>query len=152
MILLKNASNALKVGSAAMLLILGLNGYIVPAMITWLVMFLLGTILEFVHTDLELRKLRRGVDKLFEEAKEEVDKELKKLKMEEENSFLDIHFERLSERESTFDIKGNCSVEDMTLVIVGLAKAAAKNSPLKPEEFLDMAKEMYLENTKMLEK
>lgn len=72
--------------------------------------------------------------------------------MEEENSFLDIHFERVSELESTFDIKGNCSVEDMTLVIVGLAKAAAKNSPLKPEEFLDMAKGMYLENTKMLEK
>lgn len=150
--LLKNTSSALKIGSAIMLLILGLNGYIVPAMITWVSMFLFGTILEFVHTDLELRNLRRNVNKLFEEAKEEVDKKLKELKMEEENSFLDIHFERLSEQESAFDIKGNCSVEDMTLVIVGLARAAAKNSPLKPEEFLDMAREMYLENTKMLEK
>lgn len=150
--LLKNTSSALKIGSWVLFLILLFKGYEVASIITWLSMFLVGTLLDFLYTDLELKALRKNLERLFEEAKEEVDKNLKKLKMEEENSFLDIHFERLSERESTFDIKGNCSVEDMTLVIVGLAKAAAKNSPLKPEEFLDMAKEMYLENTKMLEK
>lgn len=150
--LLKSTSNALRIGSWVLFIVLLFKGYEVAGIITWGLMFLVGTILDFVHMDLELKRVRANVDKLFEEAKEEVNKSLKKLKMEEENSFLDIHFERLSERESTFDIKGNCSVEDMTLVIVGLAKAAAKNSPLKPEEFLDMAKEMYLENTKMLEK
>lgn len=150
--LLKNTSSALKIGSWVLFLILLFKGYEVAGIITWLAMFLVGTLLDFLYTDLELKALRKNLERLFEEAKGEVDKSLKKLKTEEENSFLDIHFERLSERESTFDIKGNCSVEDMTLVIVGLAKAAAKNSPLKPEEFLDMAKEMYLENTKMLEK
>lgn len=150
--LLKNTSSALKIGSWVLFLVLLFKGHEVAGIITWLAMFLVGTLLDFLYTDLELKALRGNLERLFEEAKGEVDKNLKKLKMEEENSFLDIHFERLSERESTFDIKGNCSVEDMTLVIVGLAKAAAKNSPLKPEEFLDMAKGMYLENTKMLEK
>lgn len=150
--LLKNTSSALKIGSWVLFLILLFKGYEVAGIITWLAMFLVGTLLDFLYTDLELKALRKNLERLLEEAKGEVDKNLKKLKMEEENSFLDIHFERLSERESTFDIRGNCSVEDMTLVIVGLARAAAKNSPLKPEEFLDMAREMYLENTKMLEK
>ena len=148
--MLNNTGKALRIGGPLLGLVLILKGYNTLGFCLGMGLMFIGCIIDIITYDILNKRLRKSLDNLLDEVVNDVIKEHKTNK--EENSVLDIHFERLSEQESAFDIKGNCSVEDMALVIIGVAKAAAKNSPLKPEEFINMAKEMYLENTKMLEK
>lgn len=148
--MLNSTGRALRIGGPLLGLVLILKGYNTLGFCLGMGLMFVGCIIDIITYNILNKRLRKSLDNLLDEVVNDVIKEHKTNK--EENSVLDIHFERLSEQESTFDIKGNCSVEDMALVIIGVAKAAAKNSPLKPEEFINMAKEMYLENTKMLEK
>lgn len=148
--MLNSAGRALRIGGPLLGLVLILKGYNTLGFCLGMGLMFVGCIIDIITYNILNKRLRKSLDNLLDEVVNDVIKEHKTNK--EENSVLDIHFERLSEQESAFDIKGNCSVEDMALVIIGVAKAAAKNSPLKPEEFINMAKEMYLENTKMLEK
>lgn len=148
--MLNSTGRALRIGGPLLGLVLILKGYNTLGFCLGMGLMFIGCIIDIITYDILNKRLRKSLDNLLDEVVNDVIKEHKTNK--EENSVLDIHFERLSEQESAFDIKGNCSVEDMALVIIGVAKAAAKNSPLKPEEFINMAKEMYLENTKMLEK
>ena len=148
--MLNSTGRALRIGGPLLGLVLILKGYNTLGFCLGMGLMFVGCIIDIITYNILNKRLRKSLDNLLDEVVNDVIKEHKTNK--EENSVLDIHFERLSEQESAFDIKGNCSVEDMALVIIGVAKAAAKNSPLKPEEFINMAKEMYLENTKMLEK
>lgn len=144
--LLRNTSSALKIGSWILLIVLLIKGYEVAGLIVCLSMFLVGAVLDFIHMELEFRDMRKNLGNLINEVANAPINE-KKVKTK-----LVASFERLDEGISNFDLSGEGSPEDIILMMGALAKAITTRCDISAEEVFDIAKDRYINHTKMVEK